>query len=67
MYEFHKPRQLAPPCRSLPALSEDERCAWEERVAICTIDGGLSEAQAQEIAWAQIESQRATQSAAPVA
>ena len=58
MYEFRKPARTAAPSRSLAGLTEDERCAWEERVAICTIDGHLPEERAKEIAWAQIEAQR---------
>jgi len=37
----------------------DERDAWEERVAICMFDGGLSEEDAEVIAWRQIEDERA--------
>ena len=31
------------------------RDAWDERIAICTIDGGLSEAEAARIALAELE------------
>ncbi len=67
MYEFRRPARTAAPSRSLTSLTEDERCAWEERVAICTIDGGLPEERAKEIAWAQIEAGRAAQSVSPSA
>jgi len=39
----------------LAALDDDQLDAWAERVAICTIDGGLSEADAEEVAWREIE------------
>jgi hypothetical protein len=39
----------------LAALDDNHRDAWAERVAICTIDGGLSEADAEEVAWREIE------------
>jgi hypothetical protein len=43
----------------LAALTEGERETWDERVAICVIDGGLGEAEAEEIAWRQIDAQDA--------
>jgi len=36
--------------RALPAMNEDERFEFEERVAICMFDGGLSEADATRVA-----------------
>jgi hypothetical protein len=39
----------------LTALDDNRRDAWEERVAICTVDGGLSEADAEEVAWREME------------
>jgi hypothetical protein len=39
----------------LLALDQDQREAWLERVAICTVDGNLSEEAAEAVAWAQIE------------
>ena len=39
----------------LATLDDNHRDAWEERVAICTIDGGLSEADAEEVAWRKME------------
>jgi hypothetical protein len=39
----------------LVALDDDQLDAWAERVAICTIDGGLSDAAAEAVAWAQID------------
>ena len=35
-------------------LTEDQRYEYEERVAICVLDGGIPEAAAREIAWAQV-------------
>jgi hypothetical protein len=37
-------------------LTDDERVAWEERVAICMNDGELPQAEAEAVAWRQIES-----------
>lgn len=39
----------------LAALDDNRRDAWEERVAICIIDGGMSEADAEEVAWREME------------
>ncbi len=39
----------------LAALDDNHRDAWEERVAICTLDGGLSAADAEEVAWREME------------
>jgi len=36
--------------RALPSMSEDERFLFEERVAICMCDGGLSESDAMRVA-----------------
>ena len=36
-------------------LDEDLRYIFRERLAICTVDAGLSEEQAEEIAWLQID------------
>ena len=36
--------------RALPAMNDDERFEFEERVAICMFDGGLSEADATRVA-----------------
>ena len=38
----------------LRGLNDDQRYEYEERLAICTVDGGLPEAVATEIAWAQV-------------
>ena len=38
----------------LRGLTDDQRTEYEERVAICVVDGGLAEAAAKEIAWAQV-------------
>ncbi len=43
----------------LAALTEDERELWDERVAICAVDGALSEAEAEEVAWRQIDAPNA--------
>jgi hypothetical protein len=42
----------------LAGLSIGERETWEERVAICMFDGGLSEEEAESIAWRQVEDAR---------
>ena len=42
-------------CVRLEQLDDDQLHAWVERVAICTVDGGLSDAAAESIAWAQID------------
>jgi hypothetical protein len=39
----------------LAALDDNHRDAWEERLAIGTIDGGLSEADAEEVAWREMK------------
>jgi hypothetical protein len=44
--------------RRIEDLDEDERFAWEERVAICMNDGGLPQAEAEDVAWRQIETGR---------
>ena len=36
--------------RALPSMNPDERFAFDERVAICMFDGGLSEADATLVA-----------------
>ena len=36
------------------SLNDDQRLEYEERLAICTVDGGLPEAAARAIAWAQV-------------
>ena len=38
----------------LRGLNDDQRYEYEERLAICTVDGGLVETAAKEIAWAQV-------------
>ena len=35
-------------------LSKDQRYEYEERVAICVVDGAIPEPAAREIAWAQV-------------
>jgi len=42
----------------LAGLSVDDREAWEERVGICVFDGGLSEEEAEAVAWKQVEDVR---------
>ena len=44
--------------RHIEDLNADERVAWEERVASCMNDGGLSQAEAEELAWQEVESSR---------
>jgi len=55
MYEFQNRPQEKPSPRDLTRLDNDQRDAWEERVAICVIDGGLSETEAEAVAWREIE------------
>jgi hypothetical protein len=38
-------------------LTPEQREVWDERMAICTIDGGLSEAEAEVVSWAQLEAE----------
>ena len=59
MYEFKRPRkrpsgQNASVATELAHLDEDQLYSWQERVAICVVHGGVSEARAQAIAWEQI-------------
>jgi hypothetical protein len=39
----------------LMALDDDTLDAWNERVAICMVDGGLSQAEAEAVAWRQVD------------
>jgi pentose-5-phosphate-3-epimerase len=55
MYEFK--HSVFKKHRKLDRLSQDQRLLWEERVAICMIDGGVSQERAEQIAWEQIESE----------
>ena len=50
MYEFQN--WLTP--QEVSITDEDVICEWAERVAICTVDGGLGEQKARQIAWQQI-------------
>lgn len=54
-----------PPTSTRPAsclpLTADELDAWEERVATCVVDGNLSQAEAERIAWQQVDQQRRAQ------
>jgi len=43
----------------LAGLDEEQRYAWDERVAICMVDGGLSQEEAEAIAWREVEGQAA--------
>jgi hypothetical protein len=68
MYEFKNvasPPQGPAPCqigrrlsnrdRRLLLLDDNQLDAWQERMAICTVDGGLSDVEAEAIAWREIE------------
>lgn len=55
MYEFK--HSVFKKRRKLDRLTEDQRMLWEERVAICMIDGGVSQERAEKIAWEQIDSE----------
>ena len=40
----------------LMSLNDDDQLdAWNERVAICMVDGGLSQAEAEAVAWREVE------------
>ena len=39
------------------ALNDDQLDAWNERVAICMVDGGLSQEEAEAVAWREVEGQ----------
>ncbi|MEI8196408.1 MAG: hypothetical protein WCI73_10905 [Phycisphaerae bacterium] len=43
---------------ALEALTLDERYVWEERIGICLYDGEMSEADAESVAWQQIQDWR---------
>jgi len=45
----------------LMAVSVDERELVEERAAIAEFDGGLSRAEAERLAWAELEKRRAAE------
>jgi pentose-5-phosphate-3-epimerase len=53
MYEFKQ--SVFKKCRNFNNLTEEQRLLWEERVAICMIDGGVDQERAEEIAWQEIE------------
>ena len=55
MYQFRNRPQEKSSSRDLTRLDDDQLDAWSERVAICVIDGGLSEAEAEAVAWREIE------------
>jgi hypothetical protein len=40
-------------------LDDDQLDAWNERVAICMVDGGLGQEEAEALAWREIEGQQA--------
>jgi hypothetical protein len=39
----------------LASLDDDQLDAWNERVAICMVDGGLTQEEAEAIAWREVE------------
>lgn len=51
MYEFKHKKN--PDHQADPPLDSDLRYLWEERVAICIVDGKVSPQQAEQIAWEQ--------------
>jgi len=71
MYEFKQPAvAISMPDKDLPqqvsasgrdarllALDDDQLDAWNERVAICVVDGGLNQEEAEAIAWREVEGQ----------
>lgn len=56
MYEFKQ--SVFKKRRNPDTLSKDLRLLWEERVAICMIDGGVSQERAEQLAWEEIESMK---------
>ena len=44
--------------RRIENLDDDERFAWDERVAVCMNEGGLPQAEAENVAWREVESRR---------
>lgn len=56
MYEFKQ--SVFKRRRNPDTLSEELRLLWEERVAICMIDGGVSQERAEQLAWEEIESMK---------
>jgi hypothetical protein len=50
-----QPGAMGPRVR--PPLTLDQQEVWDERMAICTIDGGLTEAEAEAVAWEQLEAE----------
>jgi hypothetical protein len=64
IYKFKTPappRQAPTPAvQPIPRqpLTADERFMWDERVAICMVDGKVSQADAERIAWQQVEQAR---------
>ena len=55
MYDFKK--STFKKRQNLDSLSQEQRLLWEERMAICTIDGGVSQERAEQIAWNEIDNQ----------
>jgi hypothetical protein len=45
--------------RALPTMTDDERFAFEERIAICMFDGNLTESEATRVALSDFAAQRA--------
>jgi len=43
----------------LVGLTEEQRDAWDERVAICMVEGSLTQEEAEAIAWREVEGQAA--------
>lgn len=51
MYEFKNKKSKKQPTK--PTMDPEQRFLWEERVAICIVDGHLTVEQAEKIAWEQ--------------
>ena len=51
MYEFKHKKYKKQSVK--PTLTPDQKFLWEERVAICIVDGHLTIEQAEKIAWEQ--------------
>jgi len=53
MYEFK--HSVFKRHRNPDTLNENQRQLWEERVAICMIDGGVTQQRAEQLAWEQMD------------
>ena len=59
IFERYRQARLGDERARVASLTDDEREAYEERVAICVHCGKLSEQEAKQIAWQGVEKSRA--------